>query len=228
MKLIKLAFMISALEFCVSDSCRGDFQWLGDWQYTPSVAGTTTSGPPSDGAGTGSADVSLFYNAANSSPPASLNSGMTFGRSFRLSGSPGGWEVELMSGISGFDAGIHGLGKSELSVGIVGQPSIDLSFSGGGVSSPFSDSRSRTYFLADGHYSVSGTLTETASLAPLPLRGQFATGEANGNFTVTLTANAVPEPTSIALLACGAIVVGVMAYRRAIRGHDPEPIGRGD
>jgi hypothetical protein len=158
------------------------------------------------------------------------DAGVRFSRQFELSGSPQGWNVSLSGqlngslGALGTSTGAHASVLAQATI----SPSLGIDLSRQvGFTPPFQDvpytvlslSQTHTALLSDGVYTVTGLLrTQNGSqggvagsdffglFLPTPPQPPFG-------FQVSVSASAVPEPSSVLLLATG-LVGAAWAYRK--------------
>ena len=154
MRRFAIAAMAATIGLSAPRSGRADFQWVGDWQYGTSSVGKTTTGSPSADSASGSAEASVGYNSSiDPSPPPPQTAGVGFQREFSITGSPGGWQIDLNADFSGTNSGLHGMGQSTFSAYVLGASGELFSShggGGGGTGSGFSEMPSISYLLPDG------------------------------------------------------------------------------
>jgi hypothetical protein len=152
------------------------------------------------------------------------DAGVTFSRQFELSGSPQGWNVSLSGqlngslGALGMSTGAHASVSATAAISpFIG---LDLSqqvgFPAGDSSSELRLSQTHTGFLSDGVYRVTGLLrTVSGALGGVASSDFFAVSTTNPQpgFQVSVSAGAVPEPSTVLLLATGLIGLA-WAYRK--------------
>ena len=202
---------------------RAGFQWLEDWQVSP-VSGPGSFGSAQADQATGSGSSAFTYRTDAAGRNSDVVSRIDFTRTFLLSGSPGGWVIDLEGTVSGSVGGLHAEGTLGLITAIVNQgQSVNLfaEDGGGGRTFPVNLSKGLAYSLADGVYTVSGTFTAGTVVPPPPFQGSLNLAGAAGGFTAGLTATPVPEAGSLVLLAIGAAGVAAAARSRACRSPSP-------
>lgn len=216
-----MRIVIVALAFwlVVPASARAGYLWLGDWQVDNSTTGSSLT--DSGGAAVG---------VTGPSSQGGDQSSIAFSRQFEITDAPaGGLAVTLNSG---FDASVlyfpRSFGNVVGSVMIDGDPASSLSFSFTppslvyGNTLTFQDSATRQLTLADGVYTVRGSLTSSADaymnpFAPAKSSGDLTVSLADGtNLTGELNTNptVVPEPPAAILAAVGIASLLALRLRR--------------
>jgi hypothetical protein len=145
--------------------------------------------------------------------PDSGSTGLNFSRQFLLSDAPEGWSVSLNAILNG-SVFAGGSNSAFVTAAASITPSLSLTFQDSSPSfataPPFghavNQSQVQTTILSDGMYTVTGSLVTTAAggsgISSSDFFGFISSNPAAG-FQVSVTATALPEPSSILLLATG-------------------------
>lgn len=196
-------------------SAIAGFEWVGWWHET-SVGQATFfigSDQPDGVVGVG-ARIEVDGGFLGSNPPLDLSfiSSIELSRPFSLSGSPGGWRIDLdwlTLESSRFTIHMNSSMPSSMNVSDLIDPAhiVDPSWS----------PSNRSIFLPDGEYQFKVSTSGELSF-PVPPPGftfDIHTGHLRYEFRASLTATAVPEPSTIALISQGlAAVTGILVVSR--------------
>lgn len=140
------------------------------------------------------------------------STGVTFSRQFLLSGAPEGWTVSL-NGILNGSLFASGINSADLTAAASIAPSLGITFheerptsTGPPFFIPVNQSRLQTAVLPNGSYIVTGSLVTGAG-------GGNSVSASGAEFSVTVTATPLAEPSALLLLATG-LAGAVWRYRR--------------
>lgn len=208
---IRALFPAIVLAYVPGKATAG-FEWIGWWHET-SVGQAIYfigSDQPDGVVGMG-ARIEVEGGFLGINPPMDLTfvSSIELSRPFSLSGSPGGWRIDLnwlTLESSRFTIHMNSSMPSSMHVKDLIDPAhiVDPSWS----------PSNRSIFLPDGDYQFQVSTAGVLSF-PVPPPGftfEIHTGHLRYEFRASLTATAVPEPASVAILCQGLAAAGCVIY----------------
>ena len=147
--------------------------------------------------------------------PNAGQTGVTFSRAFLLSGASEGWTVSL-SGLLTGSAFAGGTNTADVTAAASILPSLNIMLHDhavdprtGPIGHPVSLAQLQTAMLADGSYTVSGSLLTGASggngVAGADFFGNVLNNGTTFGFAVNVSASPVPEPSTLLLLVTGLV-----------------------
>jgi len=223
-----------------ADAIDPTARWLAPWSFTPNslsidhgfgadASAFRSFGDLGDAENLPDTAASAFSRASASSGTfgdASASTGLSFSRSFQLSGSPDGWDVKLSGRLVGLLLAASSSSPSAsvtASAMITGGPAINFGTITVAPDRQLMLDRDMvgSAVKSDGTYTVQGSLTTSASIQASGLFSSSGSAIAdfaapgNGFFVgVDATPRAVPEPSILILLGTGLVGIGGAARRK--------------